>query len=116
MSVVKTSKYGQQFNVMLPPELLAAIKMKQAQVLQDTAKRIKNQEVVFQGLVLWLCVDGLGLKEAMQRAKVEKAKVIMESTFQGKAFEIVMTGEDVVVAFKSLRDAVVGDKQWISPS
>lgn len=116
MSEEKTSKYGQQFNVMLPPELLAAIKQKQAQILQDTAKRIKNQDIALRALALWLSFDGLGLKEAVQCAKVEKAKVMMESTFQGKPFEIVMTGEGVAEAFKSLRAAVTGEKQWIPPS
>jgi len=109
-TVLKAKSRNQQFNVMLPPALLAALKEKQAQILQDTAKRIKNQEIALQALALWLSVDGLGLKEAVQHAKVEKAKVMIESKFQGKPFEIVMTGEAMAEAFKCLRAAVVGDK------
>jgi hypothetical protein len=102
--------------VPLPPALVAAIKRRQAEILEETAKAIKNQDVGLQAFALWLTVDGLGLKEAVQRAKVEKAKVLMESNFQDKPFVITIAGEDAAEVFKALREAVMGEKQWIPSS
>jgi hypothetical protein len=100
------SKTKTQFNVPLPTEVVVAIKERQLKILKQTAKEIKNQEVGLQAIALWLTVNDLGLKEAFERAKLEKAMFLMQSNFQDKPFEISISGDGAAEVFAALRDAI----------
>jgi len=100
-----------QFNVKLPPALILAVKKYVLQQAEDRAKKITQSEVAGQALFYWLGpFGGLGMDEAMRKARVEKAKVEIEKEIGGKDIVIQLSSEDIAEIFRQIRDAVEGSQ------
>lgn len=90
-----------QFNVELPTEVIAAVYDMQSKRMRETKQKIKTKTIVRQALSLWFSIDGLGIFEAIEKAKIEKARVVLME----KTASVELNGETVAKLFKAVRDA-----------
>ena len=99
-----------QVNVVLPRELIAAYEGYKAHMIEEKAKKIGNKEIFGEALRLWLITNDLGFREAFQKARRQKASVLVQKEVDGKPVEIELTIEDVAEFNRNLLKHVEGEE------
>ena len=103
-----------QVNVVLPRELIAAYEGYKARMIAQEAKKIGNREIFGEALVLWLSTNDVSFRESFQKARIQKASVLVQKEVDGKPVQIELTIEDVAKFNRSLLKHVEGEESRTS--
>jgi len=106
-----------QFNVKLPAWLIAAVQRYISDMLEENTKKIPTSEVVGQALFYYLGpFNSLSWKQAVWKAKVDKAQVKLNKVIDGKDALVKLSSEDIAEIIRQLRDSVEEGEIWATTS